>query len=83
MLTREQALRGLGIVSRAGPRLHHVDPLEALRISLGHGVAVYDAAYLAASKRLQAPLYTADRRLIEALRGSGFQPACLACRDTS
>jgi predicted nucleic acid-binding protein len=49
-------------------------PFEALSArawQLGHNVSSYDAAYVALAERLDAPLFTADRRLA---RASG--PSC-------
>lgn len=40
---------------------------DAMAIAIAHGVTVYDALYVALSRRLGLPLYTADRRLADAI----------------
>lgn len=44
----------------------------AWEISVRHGRSVYDALYLALSVALDAPLVTADRRLLRALRSTSL-----------
>jgi predicted nucleic acid-binding protein len=44
----------------------------ALDITLAHGISIYDALYVAAADRHDAPLVTADIRLIRALAASPF-----------
>jgi predicted nucleic acid-binding protein len=44
----------------------------AWEISVRYGRSVYDALYLALSVALDAPLVTADRRLLRALRSTGL-----------
>ena len=41
---------------------------EATDIALAQGVTVYDSLYMAATRRLKATLYTADRKLHNASR---------------
>jgi predicted nucleic acid-binding protein len=48
----------------------------AVGIALDYGVTVYDALYLALARRLAAPLYTADARLVRAV-GADFPEAQL------
>jgi predicted nucleic acid-binding protein len=46
---------------------------DALDIALIYGVSGYDAFYVALSRRLSAPLVTADEKLVRALDGKPFQ----------
>lgn len=46
--------------------------LEALSLSVAHGISAYDACYVALSQQNNAPLLTQDRRLINSLKDSGF-----------
>ena len=59
-----KALKLLGeaelILEPVGPKL----ALTALELSLELGVTPYDAAYLALARRLSAPFYTADEKLL-------------------
>ncbi len=67
ILDARRALRALQLLAEAGVSLRPVDgelALEALRLSLQLGVTPYDAAYIALARRLRAPLYTADDRLV-------------------
>jgi predicted nucleic acid-binding protein len=45
---------------------------EALEVALEYDITAYDAAYVALSARLGAPLITADERLARALAGAPF-----------
>lgn len=45
---------------------------EVFSISLKLQISIYDASFLFLSKRLKAPLYTADKKLCE--KGKGFVP---------
>lgn len=45
----------------------------ALEIAITHGITVYDATYVALAHALDAPLVTADERLVRALAGRGHQ----------
>ncbi len=42
----------------------------AFELAAAYGITVYDASYLALARRLGAPCYTSDRRLIRAVGGS-------------
>ncbi|MCX7011743.1 MAG: type II toxin-antitoxin system VapC family toxin, partial [Candidatus Sumerlaeota bacterium] len=46
---------------------------DALDIALRYGVSGYDAFYAALSRRVDAPLVTADGKLIRALAGKPFR----------
>ncbi len=55
------------MIGKAELRLHSLDrqlALEALKLSLEHGVTVYDAVYIALALRLNATMYTADEALL-------------------
>ncbi len=45
---------------------------EAFPIAFNYGISAYDAAYVALSRRVNAPLLTLDKKLIKALAGSPF-----------
>ena len=47
---------------------------DALRISLDSDISVYDACYLSLAKIMHAWLITADRRLIDKVRGRAGGP---------
>jgi predicted nucleic acid-binding protein len=51
---------------------------EALDISIAQGISGYAAFYVALSERMNAPLVTADGKLVRALAGKGFQVCDLA-----
>jgi len=57
--------QALPLLLRLGVRL--VDPSAGTvyQAALTHGVAAYDAAYVALAADLEAPLWTGDRRLFE------------------
>ncbi|QOJ79033.1 type II toxin-antitoxin system VapC family toxin [Infirmifilum lucidum] len=72
VLTREQALRGLRVLYEAGIELEEVGSellLEALGYSIDNNVTVYDALYVALARKLGTTAYTADEKLLGALRG--------------
>jgi predicted nucleic acid-binding protein len=67
----EQAMKALRLLGEAELVLEPTWPelaLETLELSLELDVTPYDAAYLALAKRLDAPFYTADERLLSAPR---------------
>ncbi|MDJ0903541.1 MAG: type II toxin-antitoxin system VapC family toxin [Xenococcus sp. MO_188.B8] len=45
---------------------------EAVSLAINFGISAYDAAYVALSRRVNAPLLTLDKKLIKALAGSPF-----------
>lgn len=45
---------------------------EAMNIALAHRISGYDAFYVALSQRLNAPLVTADEKLVRALAGKPY-----------
>lgn len=59
-----QAIEGLNIVCS---NRDATDP-EITRLSLLAGISAYDASYVALAERHRCPFYTADRRLMEAMR---------------
>lgn len=50
----------------------------ALDIALNYHISGYDAFYVALSRRVDAPLVTADDKLVRALKGKPFQVHALA-----
>lgn len=46
---------------------------DALELALSYGISGYDAFYVALSQQIKAPLVTADKGLVRALRGKPFQ----------
>ena len=38
---------------------------EAMHIAISQNIAVYDALFIAAAQKINAPLYTADKKLCE------------------
>ena len=52
--------------------------LEAVNISMSHGISSYDAMYVALSKQVSAPLITDDARLVRGLSGLPFDVRPLA-----
>lgn len=61
-------LRVLGVVSVPTRDLAE----RALEIACDHGIAAYDACYVALSEQEHVPLLTADTRLASSLSGSAF-----------
>jgi predicted nucleic acid-binding protein len=51
---------------------------EALAIALAHHISSYDACYVALAARVQAPLITADEKLVRAMAGTGYSVQSLA-----
>jgi predicted nucleic acid-binding protein len=45
---------------------------QALKIALAHRLNGYDAFYVALSKRVNAPLITADEKLVTAMKGKAY-----------
>lgn len=69
-MTPEDVADGLAIASSLAITIFDEASLsiEALRLARHHKLkAAYDAHYLAVSRRLDAPLYTADRKLAQAV----------------
>jgi predicted nucleic acid-binding protein len=68
---------------KAVPTLHLA--AEAIDIALDHGISAYDAFYVALSRRVGAPLITADAKLARALSGKGFdvQPLDQGCAPSA
>ena len=58
-------LPGLGFELHPSDR----DLPSAVDIALDHGITVYDALYVSLARRLGAPLYTTDRKLVRSLGG--------------
>ena len=61
----------------------HVTPTadlasKALDIALAHRISGYDACYVALSSKVNAPLITADEKLVNALTGKSFNVHSLA-----
>ncbi len=46
--------------------------LEAIAISVTHGISAYDACYVALSQQNNVPLLTQDQRLVNTLRDTDF-----------
>ena len=62
------ALLALGIVlADFGPTAE-----SAWELALARGLSIYDAAYLALAQQKACPLYTADKRMLEAGRDTGL-----------
>ena len=64
--TGEQALR---LLLALGVRLVDPAPVDVYREAEQSGIAVYDAAYLALARALDAPLWTGDWRFYQAVQG--------------
>jgi predicted nucleic acid-binding protein len=67
---QEQVLSALQSLEKFQLWLHPiVGEYAALCVknSFGYGISLYDASYVALAEYLQAPLYTADKRLLEKL----------------
>lgn len=45
---------------------------DALALAIAHNISAYDACYVALAQQLQAPLVTADEKLVRMLAGSGY-----------
>lgn len=45
---------------------------DALEIAIAHRISGYDACYVALSLQVNAPLVTADEKLVQAMAGSAF-----------
>ncbi len=67
--TGEQALRLLLVL---GVRLVDPAPVDVYREAEQSGIAVYDAAYLALARALDAPLWTGDWRFYQAVQGDSL-----------
>ena len=67
-------LRGLWTraVQTFQPVEHHVDYLEALRVSLEYSISAYDAQYLTLALSLKVPLITEDKALLKAAPKHAF-----------
>jgi predicted nucleic acid-binding protein len=52
--------------------------LDAVGISLQHGISTYDALYVALTRRVDGALVTADERLARAMLGTGYNVQSLA-----
>ncbi len=64
---RDQAVKAFSLIADSDIRLVPINrelAREALTLSLELGVSVYDAAYLSLARRLNAPFYTSDERLL-------------------
>jgi predicted nucleic acid-binding protein len=46
--------------------------MEAIAISVAHGISAYDACYVALSRQNNVPLLTQDQRLVNTLRDTDF-----------
>jgi predicted nucleic acid-binding protein len=46
--------------------------MEAIAISVAHGISAYDACYVALSRQNNVPLLTQDQRLVKTLRDTDF-----------
>jgi predicted nucleic acid-binding protein len=46
--------------------------IEAIAISVAHGISAYDACYVALSRQNNVPLLTQDQRLVNTLRDTDF-----------
>ena len=71
-LSREQGLIAAEILNRVAPSLYPFSSvaLRSYDLACDHGLAVYDAAYLALAEQLHADLYTADRPFFDRVRSS-------------
>ncbi len=45
---------------------------DALTLAIAHNISAYDACYVALARQLQAPMVTADEKLVRVLAGSGY-----------
>jgi predicted nucleic acid-binding protein len=53
---------------------------DALDIALTNGISSYDAFYVALSNRIEAPLITADDKLVRSLAGKHYKLRSLSAR---
>ena len=82
-LTRRAAARALGELEAAGLARHPHGTLTSVAFTLAcdGGITVYDATYLALAIRENAPLITADHRLVSNTRTLGLADHVLPLRD--
>ena len=73
-ITRGQAVDAVRVVIGLVPAIASVDELyeEALRFAIDLDHSVYDCFYIALAKRHQAPLATADRKMIDLATKAGI-----------
>ncbi|HHQ41529.1 MAG TPA: PIN domain-containing protein [Chromatiales bacterium] len=73
----EEAQEALDLLASLPIEAAELSPWESLReawsLALGHGLTVYDAAYLALAGERRLPLLTLDRRLAGAARALGIE----------
>jgi len=83
--TGDRALRAIAIVRSLRFTAHAVGDLveHALSIALEWRITAYDACYAALSAQVEAPLVTADERLVRAMAGSRFDVRALPDLDAS
>ena len=65
----------LGILKRFPLKVISTSELmeEAVNLAINYEISAYDAAYVALSRRVNAPLLTLDRKLVKALAVSPFE----------
>lgn len=84
-ITAEQAHAGLPGVTQAFSRLVQVQPLVpralALAVDLNH--PLYDCLYVATAEMEAAPLVSADKRLLAALKASRFAGSAMHLREAA
>ena len=67
-------MRIAGALDQASIVLHELKgdlAAEAVSVSLGTDLSMYDASYVALARILDAPLYTADEEMVRASKGRG------------
>jgi predicted nucleic acid-binding protein len=64
-LTFAEGARALPSLHALGVQFAEPEPGDAFAFAHKYGIAVYDAAYLALAARLEAELWTGDRKLYE------------------
>ncbi|HEY66595.1 MAG TPA: type II toxin-antitoxin system VapC family toxin [Caldilineae bacterium] len=64
-LVPEGGAQAMACMLALGIRLADPDPEDVYEKALRHGIAAYDAAYLALAEALDASLWTGDRRFYE------------------
>lgn len=64
------AAQALGALMSVGVELVEVYPHRVLELSLTHGLAAYDAAYLALAQAEGCELWTGDRPFYDSIKGS-------------